>query len=229
MKVSKQTLDILNSFSSINNGMMINEGERLRVRDNSGKIIAYANINDSFPKDFAIYDLGEFLSAIGLIDDPTFDFFDANLIIKNGKGRAIRYNYGDSEYITKAPEVVKYPNDDPDNVSFDLEASRMTSVIKACDTLGLDYVTVSTKSGSTDVVIASSDPENAEDSNQYTDIVGETSPDTEYTFVFAVDRMKKIVPADYQVSINPKGISRFSGTTLEYYVVIEATSEFTKA
>ena len=37
-------------------------------------ILAEATINEEFPKDFGIYDLGQFLNGMGLHQSPEFDF-----------------------------------------------------------------------------------------------------------------------------------------------------------
>ena len=36
----------------------------------------------------------------------------------------------------------------------------------------------------------------------------------------------KIIPGDYEVSISSKGISHFSGESVEYYIAVESNSTF---
>ena len=41
-------------------------------------ILAVATVSEEFPKDFAIYNLPEFLGATSLLEDPDFEFNDAS-------------------------------------------------------------------------------------------------------------------------------------------------------
>lgn len=226
MKVSKQTVDILKSFSAINNGMMIHAGSRIRTQDTMNKMIAYADIQDNFPQDFAIYDLGEFLNALDLVTDADLTFNKDSVTIKNER-TSLQYTYGATEYITVAPEKINYPDADANNVNFDLTTEDLGQVLKASSILGLDFIAVSTTKGSQDIVLSAIDPENPS-ANKYQIVVGKTSADSAYKFVFKAERLK-LVRQDYKVSINPAGISRFVGLNLEYYVAIEASSQFEKA
>lgn len=80
MKLNKSTIEVLKNFAGINNGMVIHQGARIRTQDNLNKQIAYADIEDSFPVEFAVYDLGEFLSALNLLDNAELDFQENTLL-----------------------------------------------------------------------------------------------------------------------------------------------------
>ena len=74
MKLSKHTLNMLKNFSDINMSIEIKKGNLLRTVSVQKNILAQAELEDEFPKDFAIYELNRFLGAASLFDDPEFEF-----------------------------------------------------------------------------------------------------------------------------------------------------------
>ena len=74
MKLSDKTLVILKNFAGINNSILVKRGDNLRTISLAKNILAEANIKEEFPRDFAIYDLNQFLNGLGLHQDPELDF-----------------------------------------------------------------------------------------------------------------------------------------------------------
>ncbi|MDP7195681.1 MAG: DNA polymerase, partial [SAR202 cluster bacterium] len=68
MKLSKHTLNMLKNFSDINMSIEIKKGNLLRTVSVQKNILAQAELEDEFPKDFAIYELNRFLGAVSLFD-----------------------------------------------------------------------------------------------------------------------------------------------------------------
>ena len=227
MKITKPTIEMLQSLSSINNGMIIHAGSRLRTQDTMNKVIAYADIVDEFPQDFAIYDLSEFLGALNLVSDAELEFGESAVVIKNDLKYSLSYVYGNEEYINEAPEIMKYPTGHEDNVDFELSTANLEMITKAANTLGLEFISVNTEENSTDIVLSVTDPSNP-DANSFKLVVGETTAGSEYNFLFKAERLK-LVKQNYKVSIHPKGISQFLGLNMEYYIVLEGSSTFTRA
>ena len=64
MKLSDKTLVILKNFAGINNSILVKRGDNLRTISLAKNILAEANINEEFPRDFAIYDLNQFLNGL---------------------------------------------------------------------------------------------------------------------------------------------------------------------
>ena len=86
MKLSDKTLVILKNFAGINNSILVKRGDNLRTISLAKNILAEASINEEFPRDFAIYDLNQFLNGLGLHQDPELDFKeDSFLSIREGK------------------------------------------------------------------------------------------------------------------------------------------------
>ena len=74
MKLSDNALAILKNFAGINNSILVKEGNKLRTISVAKNILAEAEIKEEFPRDFAIYDLNQFLNGLSLHQDPDLDF-----------------------------------------------------------------------------------------------------------------------------------------------------------
>ena len=108
MKLSDNTLSILKNFASINQSILVKQGSKLRTISVMQNILAEADVDEEFPKDFAIYDLNQFLNGIGLHQDPDLDFGnDSHLIIREGK-RMVKYFFAYHDLIVSPPEKVIY-------------------------------------------------------------------------------------------------------------------------
>ena len=95
MKLSDKTLTILKNFAGINNSILVKKGNELKTISVAKNILAEAQIDEEFSRDFAIYDLNQFLNGLGLHQDPDLDFSpDSYLTIREGK-RRVKYFYAD--------------------------------------------------------------------------------------------------------------------------------------
>ena len=103
MKLSDTTLAILKNFSSINQSILVRKGNKLRTMSVMKTVLAEAKVEEEFPKDFAIYDLNQFLNGLSLHEDPDLDFGnDSYVVIREGK-RRVKYFFADPEVIVSPP------------------------------------------------------------------------------------------------------------------------------
>ena len=129
MKLSKSTLDILKNFSNINQSICFKEGTELSTLSIQKNILSRANVEEAFPRNFAIYDLSEFLSGLSLFDNPDFNFDNDNfVVIKDSKCQS-RYFFADPSTIVQPPaQKVELPSRD---VCFTVAWSDISNIIKA--------------------------------------------------------------------------------------------------
>ena len=59
MNLSNETVSVLKNFASINQNLVIKGGNSISTISAQKNIIAKATVKETFPKDFAIYDLNE--------------------------------------------------------------------------------------------------------------------------------------------------------------------------
>ena len=220
MKLSDQTLNILKNFAGINNSILVKQGTQLRTISVAKNILAEASIDEDFPRDFAVYDLNQFLNGLSLHQDPDLDFSpDSYISIKEGK-RRVKYFYADPNVIVSPPEKeITLPSED---VHFQLESSSLEKLLKAAAVYQLPDLSAVGEAGVVKLVVR--DKKN-DTSNEFAVVVGET--DKEFSFNFKVENIK-IIPGAYDVVVSQKLLSKFTNTNcnLKYYIALEPDSTF---
>lgn len=220
MKLSEKTIAVLKNFASINQSILVKSGSKLRTISVMKNILAEAEIAEEFEKDFAIYDLNQFLNGLGLHQDPDLDFTNSShVIIREGK-RRVKYFFADPEVIVSPPEKeIEFPSDD---VCFQLDHLQLDKLIKSSAVYQLPDLSVIGDAGVIRLVVR--DKRN-DTSNEYSIVVGET--DLDFVFNFKVENIK-IIPGAYDVVISKRLLSRFTNINynLKYYIAMEPDSQF---
>ena len=220
MKLSDNALAILKNFAGINNSILVKEGNKLRTISVAKNILAEAEIKEEFPRDFAIYDLNQFLNGLSLHQDPDLDFQqDTYLSIKEGK-RRVKYFFADPNVIIAPPEKdITLPTQD---VCFQMDSVTLEKLLKAAAVYQLPDLSAIGEAGVIKLVVR--DKKN-DTSNEYAIVVGET--DKEFSFNFKVENIK-IIPGAYDVIVSSKLLSQFTNTkhNLKYYIALEPDSTF---
>ena len=222
MKLSDKTLVILKNFAGINNSILVKRGDSLRTISLAKNILAEANIKEEFPRDFAIYDLNQFLNGLGLHQDPELDFReDSFLSIREGK-RRVKYFFADPQVITAPPEkTLTLPTQD---VCFQLDSVTLEKLLKAAAVCQLPDLSAIGEAGVVKLVVR--DKKN-DTSNEVAIVVGET--DREFIFNFKVENIK-IIPGAYNVVISSKLLAQFTNENhnLKYFIALEPDSTFSE-
>lgn len=140
MKLSNETVELLKNFATINQGIVFKEGNNLRTISILKNIFAVAEIPDTLPRDFAVYDLNEYLSTLSLFGNSAdLDYKDDHILIKSGASK-IKYFYS-------SPSVVVSPPDrdivmtDPE-LEFELTAADLSQIQKAASALKLKELSI---------------------------------------------------------------------------------------
>lgn len=221
MKLSDKTINLLKNFSSINQSILIKEGDCIRTISVMKNILAEAKVPEEFPKDFGIYDLNQFLNAVSSLHvNPELDFSNNEyLLIREGKKRN-RFFFADPNVIVSPPEKsITLPSED---VCFELDTQVLGTLMKAAAIYQVPDLSVIGEAGVVKLVVH--DKKN-DTSNTHEEIVGET--DSEFCFNFKVENIK-ILPGTYEVVVSKKLLSRFESKNheLTYYIALEPDSSF---
>lgn len=220
MKLSDNSLTILKNFAGINNSILVKQGNKLRTISVAKNILAEAEITEEFPRNFAIYDLNQFLNGLSLHQDPELDFSnDSHIVIREGN-RRVKYFFADPNVIISPPEKeIQLPSHD---ICFQLESASLEKLVKAAAVYQLPDLSAVGEAGVIRLVVR--DKKN-DTSNEYSIVVGET--DKKFTFNFKVENIK-IIPGAYDVIVSEKLLSQFSNTkyNLKYYIALEPDSDF---
>ena len=218
MKINKQTLNTLKNFSDINMSIEVKGGNTLRTVSVQKNILAEAQVETTFPQDFAIYEVNRFLGAASLFDDPDFEFGEKSVKIGNNK-YSLDYVYCDPSMIVTPPEKnITVP--DPE-VRFKLTQDTLSQLLKAGNVLGTPEISV--ESNGTQMLMKALDVNN--DSTDTFHVNLDESSDRTFRFVFKIENLK-MVPGDYNVEISSKGIARFSQNQLQYWIATESSSTY---
>ena len=220
MNLSDKTLTILKNFAGINNSILVKQGTQLRTISVAKNILAEAQIDEEFPREFGIYDLNQFLNGLSLHQDPEMDFSpDSYLTIREGK-RRVKYFYADPQVIISPPEKeITLPSED---VHFQLDSIALEKLLKAAAVYQLPDLSAVGEAGVVKLVVR--DKKN-DTSNEFAVVVGET--DKVFSFNFKVENIK-IIPGAYDVVVSSKLLSKFTNTQhdLKYFIALEPDSTF---
>ena len=224
MKLSDSTLSLLKNFSTINQSILFKQGNKLRTISVMKNIHAEATVSEELPKDFGIYDLGQFLNGLSLHNSPELDFQEDNyVVIKEGRSRS-KYFFADPQVIVTPPEKeMTLPSED---VSFELSTDQLDKLLKAAAIYQLPDLAVVGGNGVVKIVVR--DKKN-DTSNDFAITVGETSNYfcKNFSFNFKVENIK-ILPGNYEVVVSQKLLSRFKSKNqdLTYFIALEPDSTF---
>ena len=221
MKLSEKTIDLLENFSSINQSILVKKGSKLRTISVMKNILAEADIDENFEKDFGIYDLPQFLNGVGLMNDPDIDLkHDSYMIIREGKTTKVKFAFADPEVIITPPEkAITLPSQD---VCFQLESVQLQKLLKASSVYQLpDLAAVG---DGENITLMVRDKKN-DNSNEFALTVGKT--DKTFEFNFKIENIK-LIPGSYDVVISKKLLSKFTNHNynLDYYIALEPDSSF---
>jgi hypothetical protein len=221
MKLSDSTISILKNFSSINQSIIVGEGNKLRTISVMKNILAEAEVKESFPRTFAIYDLNEFLNGLSLHDDYALDFSNESFVVIREGRRRVNYHFADPDVIVAPPDKkLELPSSD---VCFQLDHTQLLQLVKAASVYKLPDLSVVSEDGVISLVVR--DKKN-DSSNIFSVDVGES--DTDFTFNFKVENTNKILPGNYDVVISQKLLAKFTGQKngIEYFIALEPDSTF---
>ena len=220
MKLSDATISILKNFSNINQSLLFREGNVIKTISNAKNILAQATIEESFPRDFGIYDLNQFLNGLSLHKNAELDFENSShVVIREGKSRS-KYFFADPNVIVTPPDKdIALPSQD---VCFVLDTKELDKLLKASSVYQLPDLSVVGENGEVKLVVR--DKKN-DTSNEFSMIVGEA--DSNFAFNFKVENLR-ILPGSYEVVISQKLLSRFENMNMEvsYWIALEPDSSF---
>ena len=227
MKLSNETVTVLKNFSTINQTLVIKSGNSISTMSAMKNIVAKAEVSETFPRDFAIYDLNEFLAALSLFDKPDLDFKESScwMVTEDGStSKTLKYWYSDPSVVTTPTKEVTMPSCE---VSFSLSSDILLDIQKAAAVIGVpDMVLTNSKHGGADLKVTDKKNDTA---NSYS-ISFDTNikdQDANYSFWFKVENLK-LLPAIYDVEISSKNISHFKNTNvdIEYWIALEPESKY---
>ena len=222
MRLSENTINILKNFSTINPNLLVHPGDILTtVAPQSRAVYAKVTVEETFPKQFAIYELSKFLGVVSLFKEPELEFGDNQVKIVSGR-QSVSYTYADPSMVV-APDPNKDINFPAADIEFSISQEELQRVVRAAGVLQLPDIAVTGNGNKVTVTAINS-------KNPTTDVfsieVGDT--DKSFSMIIKAENIIKLIPSNYDVKITSKGLSQFISNNITYYVAVEANSTFNK-
>ena len=218
MKLSEATTNVLKNFSDINQNILVKQGNKLNTMSTMKNIIGEAQIEESFEREFGIYDLNEFLGVMSLGKDPDLLFEDDSFVKVKSGNSTTKYFFSDPSILVTTPESFTPPETD---CTFRISQDELTAVHKACAVLQLPDVVIRNDNGT--AVIVATDLKNTTSHEHRIEL---NSIDFPANFHFKIDNLK-MIGGGYDMSVaSDKNVSRWTHQTkeIEYWIALEATS-----
>jgi hypothetical protein len=220
MQISKDTMTKLKNFATINPNLVYDGNGKLKTISEAKNILASADVD--IDKPLSIYDVNEFLSIVGLVENGDITINENDCVVTSGS-KKVRYVFADSNILTAPQKDITMP---PAEYSVSLTADDINNIIKAGSTLGHNTLRIEmteSQSGSIKVVDST-----GASKNDYT-LQDITSPTTAENVRFSFDILinnLKLIPGDYMVHLSSKLISKWEGKSANYFIALEGTSTF---
>lgn len=216
---SKNTLTILKNFSSLNSNLLVKPGNVIKTITPSKTGMAIATVEEDFPVEFGIWDLNKFLGVISLFQNPSFEFGDKSVKIKNGGDSVVNYFYSEPRLLTTPDKDVVMP---AVNVSITLTEKNFSELQKAASVMQLSDLSFKSENGKIVAMVSDlSDPT----SNSYKVLVDEDYDGKDFLFNFKMENIK-ILPGDYDINFAKTVVGEFINQTIpvKYWFAMEANT-----
>lgn len=217
MKISNETLSLLKNYAGINTNILFREGSTLATVSPGKNIFARAKITESFPKEFAIYDLNSFLGLLTLMEDQEVEFGDKSVRVSKD-GSKFEYFYSDVGVVQAAPD--KDLEIEP-VWSFEMSSDTVNMILRAASITGAPMISLVSDGNTVELKVG--DPTN-DSSNSFTKTISNDSAPV-FDCRLKTENLK-VIPDNYTVSVGSKrAMSLVSkGRELTYYLAMDPSS-----
>lgn len=216
---SKNTLAILKNFSSLNSNLLVTPGNVIKTITPSKTGMAVATVEEYFDTQFGIWDLNKFLGVISLFGNPTFNFGEKSVKIKNGGDSVVNYYYSEPRLLTYPTKDVNMPKVD---ISITLTEKNFNELQKAASVMQLPDLSFKSDDDTIMAMVSDlSDPT----SNSYKVVVGTGDVLPDFLFNFKMENIK-ILPGDYKINFAKNVVGEFvhQSIPVKYWFAMEANT-----
>lgn len=221
MKLDPLLLPVLKNFVKINPNIIFEKGNIVKTISPHSKVFATATLQESFPVEFGIYDLKQFINIIDLhrAHDVEFTFNEHSVTIASKLGK-VNYMFAETSVLTSFKSArnknVKLPSCD---ATFKLTKNDLDAVISFAATLNLEHLVFSWDGN--DLTVKTYDIKNDTSNVFEKQIEGIQTTLQAFTVVLDISVLD-LLPDDYVVNISKSKLVQFEGQFASYIVVCEA-------
>lgn len=232
MMLTSDTIEIMKNFSGINGNLLILPGNSIKTCNESGTIIAMAEVSETFDTEIAIYDLGEFLNTLNLLEVPDFSVNSSSIVLSDSRTKVVYYLASQKVLSKKVVELAsKSFNVSDPKVSVLLTTEDLQKLRKAASVFSLDQLSFISEDGVSVTAMVKDNEVNS--SNEFILDVGKSTIENDIPFSIVVSFSQlKFIKGDYLMNfyIQPNGakIAEFvhTGTAIKYFCGLDRSSTF---
>lgn len=220
MKLSKETIDVLRNFQTINPSIVLREGNVIMTQ-RKDVIVACAKVEDTFPRTIPLVDLKKFLNILSLgKEDSEINFHETWMEIKQGTYNS--HMLYSPESLIDTPPVGKSIRMTSKDVQFTLKEDVWNQVSSAMSIMSFNEFAFMGERGKLSIQGMSTSIQGG-GSDTYSAHLGET--DKNFRCIMNAANMK-LIPGDYDVTIDKKGLVHFKGEIADYWIIMSTKSTF---
>ena len=214
-KLSSDTIQVLKNFSLINPGMLFTPGKVLQTLEPTKSILAFAQIDEEIPSEFAISDLSRFLGVLSMHDSSTLEVTvgpgQQVQLASDAGTRTTVYRTTDKSNVTYPTKALKMPSTDAE---LKLTSDQIASITSDAASLGLPHVVFK----GNEVVLTDVNNDSAD---THKVVLADQKPGN-FTAVFKIENFSKLLKnKDYTMELSEKKISHFKSDKVEYFIALE--------
>lgn len=229
VKFSAETLAVFKRLYKINQNLkIVKDTTVLRSMNETKTQMASIEIAEKLPRDFCIYDLGEFTTVLGVIENPVLDFSnDKYVTIKSENGsQKLKYMDGEANLISSfSDRVINLPaaSDEYPDLKFKVTGAQLKSVMSAATALKLEYVGFKGDGESVVLTAFSRNNGSGDDTNCYAIELCET--DKTFDMFYKTESLG-ILDGESEFTISKKRISEIVNGKAKFLIALDGNSKY---
>lgn len=215
MQLSSDTMTILKNFSTINSSLVLREGKMQTTMSSDMTIVVEAEISESLPKKFPIYDLNQFLGNITALSNPELQFSDTHMIMSDDVTSMTFHPC--SEAVIVSPPANKSLDIESPVATFDLSKDLITKMMRLGSMNSLPHFSIIGKNSE----LLAQVHDKSSDSANYA-VSKLTSYDgKDFVATFKTENLK-LISDDYSVKVRDGAYASFTSKTrtLKYFIAL---------
>jgi hypothetical protein len=220
IKLTKETLELLNNYSTINSNILVQPGKTLSTISPVKNVLAEATVTEDFPVQFGLWDLKRFLGVVSLFSDPELVFEDKFVTIY-GKNSSVKFFYSEPKLLSVPPaKKIQMPDT---TIEFELKQKDFSDLMKMSATLQLTDICVRSNEDKIELTVVDKKGASGDCGSI---VVGENTSGKNFQFYFKSENLK-LIPGDYSVTVGGTTVARFISKNryLTYWIALEIDSK----
>lgn len=224
VKITKTDIETLNAVYGINQSLKIVAGASdIRCFNTNKTCAVVGKLSSPLPRTLCIYDLREFLSVIGLFQNPVLDFTNEKYVTvksEDGKQKLKYYDAEESMIGSHFEKMITLPSVD---IVLEVSGSQLANITKAAQTLKLAFIGFKSVDGVIQMYAFDKNDGDNRETNTFSVDVGETQADFN---LFYKTEVLAVLSGDCKFELSSKRISKVECSDRVYFITMDKDSSF---